>query len=145
MKSIIRARQVCIDGVEYKSVTEAFEALGVSRQLINHRCKSPNFPTWEFRSEATNIARPVKGTIYVIRGTKYAKRYVAALAEGYSTRYIGVMCDDPGRPDCYRLLPDGTKVKNVEAHLLRQKLDLARKQGSVHDYRVQHQPSQAQL
>lgn len=136
MKSIIRARQVRIDGVEYKSVTDAFEALGVSRQLINYRCKSPSFPTWEFLSEATNITRPVKGTIYVIRGIQYTKRYVAALAEGYSSRYIGVLCDDPGRPDCYRLLPDGSKVKNIEAHLLRQKLDLARKQGVAHECRV---------
>jgi predicted GIY-YIG superfamily endonuclease len=41
-------RKVCIDGVVYEGVREASRQLGTYRQLLLHRIKSDNYPTWTY-------------------------------------------------------------------------------------------------
>lgn len=40
-----RCKKVNVDGKEYYGVREAARCLGVSRQMLVHRLKSPNYPT----------------------------------------------------------------------------------------------------
>lgn len=44
-----KARKVIVDGVVYDTVKAACDAFGFkSHNAVRYRCKSPNFPTWEF-------------------------------------------------------------------------------------------------
>lgn len=41
-----KRKRVSIDGIEYDGVREAARQLGTYRQLVVHRLRSENFPTW---------------------------------------------------------------------------------------------------
>jgi len=48
-KSIVSRKNsypVCIEGVTYPSIKEAYSALHITEKKVRYRCDSPNYPDW---------------------------------------------------------------------------------------------------
>lgn len=85
-----------IDGVEYKSVTEAQKALNVSSSTLRHRFQSALFPQYIRHGVVKN-----EGTSgpCVINGVKYPSYSVAAKTLGIKQSTIRWRLNSPNFPE----------------------------------------------
>lgn len=102
--------------VVYESITAAVEATGVSRNLINAYCKKPEVTGWEKLDHQPGPKVSHAGNIWCIKGKIYHTSKEAANANGVTKASIRFWVNDPDKPDCYRVLSDGTRYKDTQAH-----------------------------